>query len=181
MEFALQIFQVKGPLLSLLSDDSPRTRMFILKSLTIIFTSQSPEIPIEFLTKAIEVSDRLDDEHQENREEAVRTLGALLHFIASRENQVEHPLELTITYQILLQDENQKKSVDDFYRKVISKLVLHMDDESEIFRNIVLGCVITLPSSLDPMVREAVEKVRGKHLHWEQVEKIVEKIGGLSV
>ena len=94
MKFVLQIVQVKGALLSLLSDDSPRTRMFILKSLTIIFTSQSPGIPTEFLTKAIEVSDRLDDEHQENREEAVRTLGALLHFIASRENQVEHPLEL---------------------------------------------------------------------------------------
>jgi hypothetical protein len=105
----------------------------------------------------------------------------LLHFIASRENQVEHPLELTFTDQILLQDENQKKSVDDFYRKVISKLVLHMDDESEIFRNIVLGCVITLPSSLDLLVGEAVKKVRGKQVHQEQVEKIAEKIGGLSV
>ena len=56
-----------------------------------------------------------------------------------------------------------------------------MDDESEIFRNIVLGCVITLPSSLDHLVREAVEKVRGKHVHQEQVNKIVEKIGGLSI
>ena len=155
--------------------------MFILKSLSIIFTSQSPGIPTEFLTKAIEVSERLDDEHQENREEAVRTLGALLHFIAERKKQVKHPQELTITYLILLQDENQNKMVDNIIRKVLSRLVLHMDDESEIFRNIFLGCVMTLPSSLDQLVREAVEKVRGKHVHQEPVKKIVEKIGGLSI
>ena len=155
--------------------------MFILKSLTIIFTSQSPGIPTEFLTNAIEVYERLDDEHQENREEAVRTLGALLHFIAERKKQVKHPLELTIIYIILLQDENQMKMVDDIIRKVLSRLVLHMDDESEIFRNIFLVCVITLPSSLDQLVREAVEKVRGKQVHQEPVNKIVEKIGGLSI
>ena len=155
--------------------------MFILKSLSLIFTSQGAGIPTEFLTKAIEVTERLDDEHQENREEAVRTLGALLHFIAERKEQVEHRLELNISYQILLQDENQKKGVVDVITKALSRLVLHMDDESEIFRNIVLGCVITLPSSLDNLVREAVEKVRGKQVHQEPVNKIVEKIGGLSV
>ena len=56
-----------------------------------------------------------------------------------------------------------------------------MDDDSENFRNIIFGCVITLPLSLEDLVREAVEKTRGKHVHQEQLEKIVQKIGGLTV
>ena len=62
--------------------------MFTLKSLTIIFTSQNKDVPTEFLIKAVEVTERLDDENQENREEAVRCLGALLHFITEKMKQV---------------------------------------------------------------------------------------------
>ena len=82
------LFKVTGPLLSLLSDDSHRTRMFTLKSLTIIFTSQNNKISSEFLLKAVEITERLDDEKQENREEAVRSLGALLHFVTERMKEV---------------------------------------------------------------------------------------------
>ena len=70
--------------MSLLSDDNHRTRAFTLKSLNIVLTSKSEGIPTDFLSKAKEITERLDDEVQDNREEAVRCLGSLLHFIADR-------------------------------------------------------------------------------------------------
>ena len=79
----------------MLADDSHRTRSFTLKSLTIVFTSQNRDIPTEFLVKAVEVTERLDDENQENREEAVRCLGALLHFTSERIKQVGYPVGLS--------------------------------------------------------------------------------------
>ena len=59
--------------------------MFILKSLSIIFTSNIKGIPTDFLIKSKEISDRLDDDDQDNREEAVRCLGSLIHYIAEME------------------------------------------------------------------------------------------------
>ena len=56
-----------------------------------------------------------------------------------------------------------------------------MDDESESYRNIVLGCIITLPATLDENVREAVKKAREKQVHKEPLEKVIKKIGDLSV
>ena len=71
--------------------------------------------------------------------------------------------------------------MDKFIGKVLSRLVLHMDDESESYRNIVLGCIITLPETLDENVREAVKKAREKQVHKEPLEKVIKKIGDLSV
>ena len=59
-----RIFAVVEPrLLGLLADDSDRTRMFCLRTLTIIFTSHLETIPDSFLTKAgKEITDILDDQ-----------------------------------------------------------------------------------------------------------------------
>ena len=129
------------------------------------------------------MSERLDDENQENREEAVRCLGSLLHLVAGRMEQVNKYLINHCHFMniFILQDENKNKSLDNFIGKVLSRLVLHMDDESESYRNIVLGCIITLPETLDENVREAVKKAREKQVHKEPLEKVIKKIGDLSV
>ena len=56
-----------------------------------------------------------------------------------------------------------------------------MDDESEVFRDIVLGCLITLPSTLDQIVQNALEKAKEKQIHQEPINKIIEKISALNV
>ena len=56
-----------------------------------------------------------------------------------------------------------------------------MDDDSEVFRDIVLGCIITLPSSLDQIVKETVEKAKEKQIHKEHINKLIEKISALHV
>ena len=51
----------------------------------------------EFLVRAAkEVSDVLDDESQENREESVRCLGAYLHRVSARLNNVDDDREVSI-------------------------------------------------------------------------------------
>jgi len=141
--------------------------MFTLKSLTIIFTSQNKDVPTEFLLKAVEVTERLDDENQENREEAVRCLGALLHFITEKMKQTEN--------------QNKTKSLVDLVKKILARLILHMDDESEVFRDIVLGCIITLPTTLDEIVQDTLEKAKEKQIHQEPINQIIEKISVLHV
>ena len=80
-----------------------------------------------------------------------------------------------------VQDEKHKKALDDCIGKVLSKLILHMDDKSENFRNLVLGCVLALPGSVEQAVRDAVEMAKKTNVHQEQVERIVEKIAGVSI
>ena len=65
--------------------------------------------------------------------------------------------------------------------KILAKLILHMDDESEPFRKIVFGCIVTLPSTLDQPVMEAVEKARGKQIYKDLLAKTIEKISALHV
>ena len=129
------------------------------------------------------MSERLDDENQENREEAVRCLGSLLHLVAGRKEQVNKVFDQSFPLyeHFKLQDENKNKSLDNFIGKVLSRLVLHMDDESESYRNIVLGCIIALPATLNKNVREAVKKAQEKQVHKEPLEKLIKKIGDLSL
>ena len=61
----------------------------MIKSLTIILDTQSPDIPGKFIVKSIEVTERLDDEAQENRREAVKCLNSLLHIIGIRIDKVD--------------------------------------------------------------------------------------------
>ena len=60
-------------------------------------------------------------------------------------------------------------------------MILHMDDESANLRNIVLGCLITLPTSLDFLVMEEVKKVEMKHVHQDPIQKLGEKFRAFSV
>ena len=61
----------------------------MIKSLAIILDTQSPDIPEKFIVKSIEVTERLDDEAQENRREAVTCLNSLLHIIGIRIDKVD--------------------------------------------------------------------------------------------
>ena len=79
------------------------------------------------------------------------------------------------------EDEKKSKSLVDLVTKILSRLILHMDDDSEVFRDIVLGCIITLPSSLDQLVKETVEKAKEKQIHKEHINKLIEKISALHV
>ena len=56
-----------------------------------------------------------------------------------------------------------------------------MDDESEVFRDIVLGCIITLPTTLDEIVQDTLEKAKEKQIHQEPINQIIEKISALHV
>ena len=80
-------------MLGLLADESAKTRMFSLKSLTILFTSHVAGLATEFLVKSgLEISDLLNDSESANREESVRCLGAFLHYCAdTREEERTRP------------------------------------------------------------------------------------------
>ena len=148
---------VESRLLGLLSDDSARTRMFTLRTLTIIFTSHMESVMTEFLVRAAkEVSDVLDDESQENREESVRCLGAYLHCVSARLNNVDDDREKLVKAVTL----------------ALKTLVLHMDDDSEVFRDIILGCLITLPHNLHHHLIDHLDKAINTHRHKQHIETL---------
>ena len=143
-------------MLGLLADESAKTRMFSLKSLTIIFTSHLAGLTTEFLVKSgVEISDLLNDSDSANREESVRCLGFFLHYCA--DTREEERLNKTVSH-------------------VITNLTLHMDDDSEGLRDLILGCLITLPVSLHQAVAGQVEASLLTHRHTDHLNTLLNTI-----
>ena len=140
-------------MLGLLADESAKTRMFSLKSLTILFTSHVAGLATEFLVKSgLEISDLLNDSESANREESVRCLGAFLHYCA---------------------DTREEERLSKTVGQVLASLTLHMDDDSEALRDLILGCLITLPVSLHQGLAEQVEKSLLSHRHTEHLNTLL--------
>ena len=148
--------QVEARVLGLLSDESPKTRMFSLKSLTILFTSHVAGLTTEFLVKSgVEISDLLNDSESANREESVRCLGAFLHYCA---------------------DSREEERLVNTVSLVITSLTLHMDDDSEGLRDLILGCLITLPVSLHQVVAGRVEQSLLTHRHTDHLNTLLNTV-----
>ena len=146
---------MEARVLGLLADESAKTRMFSLKSLTILFTSHVAGLTTEFLVKSgVEISDLLNDSESANREESVRCLGAFLHYCADTRQEETERLSKTVT-------------------TVMTNLTLHMDDDSEGLRDLILGCLITLPVSLHPTLAGQVEKSLHSHRHTEHLNTLL--------
>ena len=153
---------VEQRILGLLSDDSDRTRMFTLRALAIILTSNLDSLSVDFLVKAgKEISDVLDDKNQENREECIRCLGSYLHYTAAVFNKAEE-----------IENDKLKRILSS----VISKMTFHMDDDNESFRDIILGCLITLPLNLHDVLREQLEKSLKTHQHKQHIETLLKTV-----
>ena len=142
-----------------MADDSDKTRMFCLKSLGILFTSHVPGISTEFLQKSgREITDLLNDKEPGNREETVRCLGSFLHYCAdTRQEGEEEKLRKTLSH-------------------VVTSLLLHMDDDSENLRDLILGSLICLPVSLQSKVREQAESCLVSHRHSEHLTTLLQTI-----
>ena len=149
--------QVESRILGLLSDDSSKTRMFSLKSLSILFTSHVAGLPTEFLVKSgPEISDILNDKEPSNREEGVRCLGSFLHYCADTSDPEDR--------------------LSDTVSTVIANLLLHMDDDSESLRDLILGCLITLPVSLQSVVEEKVSACLSNHRHLDHLNTLLQTV-----
>ena len=59
---------------------------------------------------------------------------------------------------------------------VITNLTLHMDDESEGLRDLILGCLITLPVSLHQAVAGQVEASLLTHRHTAHLNTLLNTI-----
>ena len=103
--------------LGLLDDDSDKTRYYAVRSLSPSLSYSGPGIPVQMLVKCKVVAGRLEDKDPLNREEAARCVSALITYM---EEKGENESSLNAPKDLLLQ-----------------KLVLHMDDQSQEFRNLV--------------------------------------------
>ena len=151
--------QVESRILGLLADDSDKTRMFSLKTLSILFTSHVAGISTEFLVKSgAEISDALNDKEPANREEGVRCLGSFLHYCADNTAREED------------------KRLSDTVSLVLNSLLLHMDDESEGLRDLILGCLITLPVVLQAVLEEKLTRCLSSHRHTEHLHTLLQTV-----
>ena len=89
-----------------------------------------------------------DDPDSGCREEAVRCVGSYLHYCAGA---------------------GQAGAVAE----LLASLVLHMDDEAEGMRDLVLGCLVSLPGPLHPALREAAETARASQAHPRHLDTLL--------
>lgn len=144
-----------------MSDDSDKTRLFSLRTLTILMTSNIENMNKAFMVKAAkEITDALNDKSAENREECVRCLGSYLHTVAKLR---EKPC---ITEMDIM---GQAQAVTI----VLSGLTLHMDDDNEHLRNIILGSLLSLPQNLHSALREELNKCLKTHRHKKHIETLL--------
>ena len=157
-----QIFSVvEARILGLVSDDSDKTRLFALRTLTILMTSSIENMDRVFIVKAAkEISDALDDKSFVNREECVRCLGAHLHTVAKLKEKEEL-------------NETDIKGLDRAVTMVLSGLTLHMDDDNEQLRDIILGSLISLPLNIQPALKVELNKCLKTHRHKKHIETLL--------
>ena len=152
---------VEARILGLVSDDSDKTRLFSLRTLTILMTSNIENMDRAFIVKAAkEISDALDDKSFVNREECVRCLGSYLHTVAKLKEK--QGLE-----------EADVKGLDRAVTIVLSGLTLHMDDDNEQLRDIILGSLISLPLNIQPALKVELKKCVASHRHKKHIETLL--------
>ena len=81
---------------------------------------------------------------------------------------------------MIFQNEEGLDEIKDCGRKVVSKLILHMDDDEDEIRNIVFNYLANLPLQLEKIVKIEVEKAKAKHVHREHIDKLIEKFDAIS-
>ena len=152
---------VESRILGLVSDDSDKTRLFGLRALTILMTSNIENMDRAFIIKAAkEISDALDDKSLVNREECVRCLGSYLHTVAKlREKQGLEKADVS--------------GLDRAVTMVVSGLTLHMDDDNEQLRDIILGSLISLPLSIQPALKVELNNCVKSHRHKKHIETLL--------
>ena len=155
---------VEARILGLVSDDSDKTRLFSLRALTILMTSNIENMDRSFIIQAAkEISDALDDKSLDNREECVRCLGSYLHTVAKlREKQGLEEADFS--------------GLDRAVTMVVSGLTLHMDDENEQLRDIILGSLTSLPLNIQPALKEELNKCVESHRHKKHIETLLNTI-----
>ena len=160
-----QIFSVvEARILGLVSDDSDKTRLFSLRTLTILMTSNIENMDRVFIVKAAkEIRDALDDKSFVNREECVRCLGAYLHTVAKLKDMPGIREEDT-------------SGLDRAVTMVLSGLTLHMDDDNEQLRDIILGSLISLPLNIQPALKVELNKCMKSHRHKKHIETLLNTV-----
>ena len=152
---------VEARILGLVSDDSDKTRLFSLRTLTILLTSNIENMDKVFIVKAAkEIRDALDDKSSVNREECVRCLGAYLHTVAKLKEKQSIK-------------EADTSGLDRAVTIVLSGLTLHMDDDNEQLRDIILGSLISLPLNIQAALRVELNKCMQSHRHKKHIETLL--------
>ena len=152
---------VEARILGLVSDDSDKTRLFSLRTLTILLTSNIENMDMVFIVKAAkEIRDALDDKSFVNREECVRCLGAYLHTVANMKEKQSIK-------------EADTSGLDRAVTIVLSGLTLHMDDDNEQLRDIILGSLISLPLNIQAALRVELNKCMKSHRHKKHIETLL--------
>ena len=129
------------------------------RTLTIVLTSATHALTPGFLVRAgKEIADGLEDAVAENREECVRCLGAYLHLAASVQ---------------LGPGEAEAAGLGRAVSSVLGSLALHMDDDSSQLRDIILGCLITLPPSLHPSLAPLLQRSLATHRHKQHIHTLL--------
>ena len=152
---------VEARILGLVSDGSDKTRLFSLRTLTILLTSNIENMDMVFIVKAAkEIRDALDDKSLVNREECVRCLGAYLHTVAKLKEKQSIK-------------EADTSGLDRAVTIVLSGLTLHMDDDNEQLRDIILGSLISLPLNIQAALRVELNKCMKSHRHKKHIETLL--------
>ena len=129
-----------------------------------MLTSATHALTPGFLVRAgKEIAEGLEDAVAENREECVRCLGAFLHLAAS----------------VQLGSGEAEAEVAGLGRavsSVLGSLALHMDDDSAALRDLILGCLITLPPSLQPGLVPLLERSLATHRHKQHIHTLLNTI-----
>ena len=127
-----------------------------------MLTSATHALTPGFLVRAgKEIAEGLEDAVAENREECVRCLGAFLHLAASVQ---------------LGSGEAEVAGLDRAVGSVLGSLALHMDDDSAALRDLILGCLITLPPSLQPGLVPLLERSLATHRHKQHIHTLLNTI-----
>ena len=127
-----------------------------------MLTSATHALTPGFLVRAgKEIAEGLEDAVAENREECVRCLGAFLHLAASVQ---------------LGSGEAEVAGLGRAVGSVLGSLALHMDDDSAALRDLILGCLITLPPSLQPGLVPLLERSLATHRHKQHIHTLLNTI-----
>lgn len=152
---------VIGRVTALLEDESDKTRIFMIKTLGVIFANCQTQLGWDHTERIYPILvKRLDDRSCQVRVETVRCIGNLFLTIPSSANQLTHLSHI---------------------ETVCEALLLQMDDTEESFRSEVLECLKKVGSRHPDCLEKITSEAKNKHQHPEQCQMLIEHLQALSV
>jgi len=151
---------VVGRVTALLEDESDKTRIFMIKTLSVIFATCKTQLGWEHTERIYPILvKRLDDRCGQVRVETVRSTENLFLTIPSPPNQTHLTLIKTVCKALLLQ----------------------MDDPEEGFRTEVLECLKKIGSRYPDCLEKITYEAKNRHQHPEPCQILIDHLQALSV